>query len=209
MAGFAVGRTRWDRLLPVVLAITAWKPIPLIVPKILRWSARTVLSPTVLGKTVRLAIRATDAAECSRIKQTKIMSNASQAQAERTSHSRQSDRVELPGENLTLQETLRVMDVAREMRQQRETAEEMFRRDDIRNNLRDKLMRTARMSGDDVTEAEIEAAIDQYFDTVHTYEDPAAGLNTFMAHCWIWRDRILMGAVSIAVAAGGLWFLFG
>ena len=51
------------------------------------------------------------------------------------------------------------MDVAREMRDQRETAEEMFRRDDLRIQLRDKLVRTARLSGDNVTEEEIELAI--------------------------------------------------
>ena len=73
------------------------------------------------------------------------MSKSSQAQQQAPPPSAE-DRIELPGENLTLQETLRVMDVAREMREQRETAEEMFRRDDIRKNLRDKLMRTARMS---------------------------------------------------------------
>jgi hypothetical protein len=118
------------------------------------------------------------------------MSNASQAQSQAPAR----DRIELPGENLTLQETLRVMDVAREMRQQRETAEEMFRRDDIRKN---------------VTEAEIDAAISQYMETLHTYEDPAPGMSSFIAHCWIWRDRILFGAASLAVAAGGLWYLFG
>ena len=130
---------------------------------------------------------------------------SSQAQAQAPS----AERIELPGENLTLEETLRVMDVARELRQQRETAEEMFRRDDIRTNLREKLLRTARLSGDEVTAAEIDAAIDQYMENLHTYEDPAPGLNNFVAHCWIWRDRILMGAASLAVVAGGLWYFFG
>ena len=103
------------------------------------------------------------------------------------------------------------MDVAREMRQQRETAEEMFRRDDLRRGLREKLMRTAQMSGDNVTEAEIDAAIEQYMATLHTYQDPEPGLKNFLAHCWIWRHRILAGATAaaaIVVATGGLWFLF-
>ncbi|NNE00613.1 MAG: hypothetical protein HKN47_25135 [Pirellulaceae bacterium] len=133
------------------------------------------------------------------------MNSASQAQATQSA----SDRIELPGENLTLQETLRVMDVAREMRERRETAEEMFRRDDIRKNLRDKLMRTARLSGDNVTEAEIDAAIAQYMERLHTFEAPPSGLNNFIAHCWIWRDRIMWGAGSIAVSVGALWYLFG
>ena len=116
--------------------------------------------------------------------------------------------VRLPGEELSLQETLRVLDVAREMRQQRETAEEMFRRDDVRYRLREKLLRTARMSGDTVTEAEIDAAIDQYLDNVHSYSDPEPGFKNFVAHCWVWRGRILTGLSILAVAAAGLTFLF-
>lgn len=116
--------------------------------------------------------------------------------------------IELPGQNLTLQETLRVMDVAREMRDQRQQAEEMFRRDEIRIALREKLMRTARMSGDDVTEAEIDAAISQYMATLHTFKPAESGFKNFVAHCWIWRDRILYSTVGLAAAAGGLWYFF-
>lgn len=110
---------------------------------------------------------------------------------------------------LSLEETLRVMDVAREMRDQRQLAEEMFRRDDLRTGLREKLMRTAKMMGDDVTQAEIDAAIGQYLETQHVYEDPPAGMSSFIAHCWVWRDRILWSAAGVAAAAGGLWYIFG
>ena len=133
------------------------------------------------------------------------MPDSSQAQAPAP----KSDRIELPGVNLTLEETLRVMDVAREMRHQRETAEEMFRRDDIRRNLREKLLRTARLTGDSVTAEEIDAAIDQYMDNLHTFKAPEGGLKNFVAHCWIWRDRILMGAATLAAVGGGLWYFFG
>jgi len=114
----------------------------------------------------------------------------------------------MPGESLSLQETLRVMDVAREMRDQRETAEEMFRRDDLRNQLRDKLVRTAHMSGDNVTEAEIELAIEQFFETVHSYNDPPSGLKSVMAHCWVWRGRLMLATAALTTILGGIWFLF-
>ncbi|MGB7324226.1 MAG: DUF6384 family protein [Rubripirellula sp.] len=113
-----------------------------------------------------------------------------------------------PLENLSLQETLRVMDVAREMRDRRESAEEMFRRDDLRAGLREKLLRTAKLSGDSVTEAEIDAAIRQYMDTLHVFHEPEPGLNRFMAHCWIWRNRIMAGAAAAAAVMGAYWFLF-
>jgi hypothetical protein len=106
---------------------------------------------------------------------------------------------------LTIQQTLRIMDVARELRDRRETAEEMFRHDDLRSQLRETLMRTARMSGDNVTEEEIEVAIGQYIDSLHTYQDPEPGMKRFLAHCWVWRNRILVGAAALA----GLWFLVG
>ncbi len=128
--------------------------------------------------------------------------NATQSQP------RQQRDIRLPGEDLTIAETLRVLDVAREMRDQRETAEEMFRRDDVRAQLREKLMRTAQVSGDRVTEAEIDAAIAQYMDTVHTYSDPPAGMQNFLAHCWIWRGRIAFGLASAAALVGSMWFLF-
>ncbi|MDA8745182.1 DUF6384 family protein [Rubripirellula amarantea] len=119
-----------------------------------------------------------------------------------------SREIQHPLENLTLQETLRVMDVAREMRENRQSAEEMFRRDDLRANLRAKLMRTARMSGDNVTEAEIDAAIGQYMERLHTFEEPEAGLGRFMAHVWVWRARIATGLVAASAVAGAFWFMF-
>jgi hypothetical protein len=130
----------------------------------------------------------------------------SQAQATQKAPQKQ---IELPGQNLTLEETLRVMDVAREMRDQREKAEVMFHREDVRKALRDKLLRSARMSGDDVTEAEIDAAIGQYMDTLHTFDAPKGGFKNFVAHCWVWRDRILWSVAGMAAAAGGLWYFFG
>ena len=101
-----------------------------------------------------------------------------------------------------------MMDVAREMRDRRESAEEMFRRDDLRGGLRDKLLRQARMSGETVTEAEIDAAITQYMETLHVYHDPPAGLKSVFAHAWIYRAQIILASAASAIAAGGLWFFF-
>lgn len=137
------------------------------------------------------------------------MANQSQAHVPyRSTSSTQRRSSSLPEQSLSLQETLRVMDVAREMRDQRETAEEMFRRDDLRAQLRDKLVRTAHMSGDNVTEAEIELAIEQFFDSVHSYQDPQPGMNSFLAHCWVWRGRLTLAATAFTMVLGGLWFLF-
>ena len=152
------------------------------------------------------------------------MPNASEAQAQSTqaqstqaqdrrapSRRNRLDEFRMPGEDLTIEETLRVMDVAREMRDQRENAEVMFRREGVRGKLREKLLQQARMSGDNVTDVEIDAAIDQYLSTLNTYQDPEPGFQNFLAHCWVWRGRIVAGLATLAAiaAAGGFWFLMG
>jgi len=114
----------------------------------------------------------------------------------------------LPGEDLSLNEMLRVMDVAREMRRNRGVAEEMFRRDEVRAQLRTKLLRSAQIAGDQVTEAEIDAAIDQYFTSLHTYRDPEPSFTRTLAHAWVWRRRITTGAAALTIALGGFWYLF-
>ena len=127
------------------------------------------------------------------------------------SRPRRPDEFRMPGEDLTIEETLRVMDVARELRSQRETAEVMFRREGVRSELREKLLRQARISGDKVTEVEIDAAIDQYLSTLNTYQDPPAGFKNFLAHAWVYRARILAGlaAIGALAAASGFWLLVG
>lgn len=116
--------------------------------------------------------------------------------------------IRLPGEDLSLNEMLRVMDVAREMRRNRTIAEEMFRRDDVRAELRAKLMRSAQLAGDRVTEAEVDAAIGHYFQNLHTYSDPPPSLKRRLAHAWVWRGRIAAGAAAAVITMAGFWYLF-
>lgn len=114
----------------------------------------------------------------------------------------------IPGEDLSLNEMLRVMDVARELRRNRELAEEMFRRDEVRERLRDKLVRSAQLAGDRVTAAEIDAAIDHYLKNLHTYSDPPPSLQSKLAHAWVYRRAILTSVLIAAASTVGLWMLF-
>ena len=63
------------------------------------------------------------------------------------------------------------------------------------------------MAGDSVTEAEIDAAITQYLETVHAYSDPEPGIKSFMAHLWVWRGRVAAGLAAAAAVASSFWFL--
>jgi hypothetical protein len=92
------------------------------------------------------------------------------------------------------------MDVARELRRNRDVAEEMFRRDEVRSELRTKPMKSAAIAGDRVTESEIDAAIDQYFTNLNTYADPLSGLKSVLAHAWVWRRMIFAASAAFAIS---------
>jgi len=133
---------------------------------------------------------------------------AAQSSADSSAKRAASRSIRLPGEDLSLNEMLRVMDVAREFRKNRDVAEEMFRRDEVRVELRAKLMRSAKLAGDRVSESEIDAAIDQYLATLNTYQDPKPGFQNVLAHAWVWRKRIVAGVAAVAITLGGAYYLF-
>ena len=110
-------------------------------------------------------------------------------------------------EELSLQETLRVMDVARALRKERETVAHEFSRDETRNALRDRLRQTTEITGEELTEADIDAALDAYYDNLHTFRPPPPGVSTFFAHLWV-RRGLVFGIVCLLAAIGlSIWWM--
>ena len=107
------------------------------------------------------------------------------------------------GNDLSLGEMLRIMDVARTLRKERDIAAEQFNRDEARALLRKKLLESKEITGDEFTEAEVEAALDQYFNNLHTYRDPPAGLSVLLAHLYV--RRTLVFTVLLVAALFVLW----
>ena len=108
------------------------------------------------------------------------------------------------GKDLSLVETLRVLEVARGLRQEREVAEVALARDEIRTLMRKRLMDAAVITGDKITEADVDAAIEQYFATQHTYQDPPMSFSVFMAHFWVRRFSLSIITSLILFA----WIIF-
>jgi hypothetical protein len=106
--------------------------------------------------------------------------------------------------DLTLVETLRVLEVARGLRQEREVAEVALVRDEVRTLMRKRLMDAAVITGDKITESDVDAAIEQYFATQHTYQDPPMSFSVVLAHLWIRRFSIIpiLGLILLA------WLVF-
>lgn len=110
------------------------------------------------------------------------------------------------GESLSLAEMMRIMDVATEMRTQRETIEKQFALDETKRILREKLLKTTSITGERVTEAEVDAAIESYFRTLYTYEEPKGSFAIFLARLYVRRGHIAMLTVLalLLVATGWL-----
>ena len=106
--------------------------------------------------------------------------------------------------DLTLVETLRVLEVARGLRQEREVAEVALARDEIRTLMRKRLMEAAVITGDKITESDIDVAIEQYFATLHTYQDPPMSLSVLLAHLWVRRFSLVI-VVGLILTA---WIVF-
>lgn len=108
--------------------------------------------------------------------------------------------------DLTLTETLRVLEVARSLQKERSVAEQALARHELRDALRRRLLDAAVVTGDTVTEADIDTAIDQYFARLHDYVDPPMSFSILLAHVYVRRFAIAIGcALAAALWFGGQW----
>jgi hypothetical protein len=107
------------------------------------------------------------------------------------------------GQKLTLEEMTRIMDVAATLRKERALVDQQLNFDQIKAQLRQRLLDAAKVSGDPVTAAEIDAAIASYYDQLHEFREPPAGFQTFLAHVWCLRRTVfkwVLGLVGVGAA---------
>jgi hypothetical protein len=107
-----------------------------------------------------------------------------------------------------LDELLRIMDVATVLRRERERAAAELDADQARAHLRQRLLEAAQATGEQVTPAEVDVAIERYFDAQHEFREPKPGLATALAHLYVRRVPILVIGALVLGAAAVLWWLF-
>lgn len=118
----------------------------------------------------------------------------------------ESPKLPAKAESLSLAEMMRIMDVATEMRTQRETVEKQFAIDETKRILKEKLLKTTSITGERVTEAEVDAAIESYFRTLYTFEEPKGSFAVSLARLYVRRGHMAMLLVlaTLLVATGWL-----
>ena len=111
-------------------------------------------------------------------------------------------------EEMGLEEVMRVMDVASTLRKEQEIVEREFNLEKTKQMLRDKLIRTAELTGEELTPEQVEAAVNWYYDNLHEYEEPEKSLNWYLAHLYVARGWIMKIFLPIALAMGAIWSLW-
>jgi len=110
-------------------------------------------------------------------------------------------------ESLSLSEMLRIMDVATEMRSRRETVEKEFAIHETKRILREKLLQTTAITGERVTEAEVDAAIESYFRTLYTFREPEGSWAVVLARFYVRRGHLLIVALLAATLLLTGWWV--
>jgi hypothetical protein len=110
-------------------------------------------------------------------------------------------------EQLSLPELIRIMDVASELRKGQEIVEEQLNIDQIKARLRERLLEAAKVSGERVTAEQIDAAIEEYYDKLNSYEDPEWSWSVLFAQLYVHRLTIIKWGVAIGAVIGLWWGL--
>jgi hypothetical protein len=103
----------------------------------------------------------------------------------------------LSDESLTLTQMMHIMDVATVLRRERELAERELDADQLRQQLRRQLLESAQVTGERVTPEEVDAAIQHYYENLHTFRGPPAGVDLVLARLYIRRGRLLAAAALV------------
>ncbi|MEZ6066024.1 MAG: DUF6384 family protein [Planctomycetaceae bacterium] len=110
-------------------------------------------------------------------------------------------------DDLSLSEMLHVLDVARALRREKETVEAELNRGEMVSALRERLLASAKATGDNVTPQEVDAAIEIYLSRLHTFAEPPFSLRKLLAYTWIWRGRLTLLLLMLLTSSVVVWWL--
>ncbi|MBI5148340.1 hypothetical protein HZA33_01545 [Candidatus Pacearchaeota archaeon] len=105
---------------------------------------------------------------------------------------------------------LRMMDVASALRKQREEVEKQLNIDEIKADLRKRILDTAAVTGEKLTEAEVDTAISNYLSGLYSFKEPKHNFAYKLASKYVDRARIwrsycvpsIWGIAALAALSG-------
>jgi len=90
-------------------------------------------------------------------------------------------------QDLKLDEFLMMVDVATTIRQKQEEVTEQLNINEVRDKLKRRLQETAQVSGEKLTDFQIESAINNYLDGLYSFQEPQRDFGTKVAELYVER----------------------
>ena len=118
------------------------------------------------------------------------------------------EAAETPPQQLSIEETLRIMDVATTLRKEQTLAEQQLNLEETKALLRERLLEAANVTGERLTEQQVEIAIEHYYDKLHVFDQPEWSLELVLAHLYVMRGTIIKWTLALGATAGILSWLF-
>lgn len=99
------------------------------------------------------------------------------------------------------------MDVARAAREEQATVEQQFQQHELQSRIRERLVAAQAATGEPATPAEIDAAIERYFESQYVYRDPPLNGRTLCAHLYVRRRGLMFFIGILVLISAGLWLV--
>lgn len=111
-------------------------------------------------------------------------------------------------DTLSVAEMLQIMDVATALRHDRQLVEQELNRDQLTALLREKMIAAAKVTGEEVSPEEVDAAIERYYGRLYTFKEPPRSLTLLLAHLYVRRVEIAKWGAAALGSAFLVWWLF-
>jgi hypothetical protein len=118
------------------------------------------------------------------------------------------DAAQATPQQLSIGQTLRIMDVATLLRKEQALAQQQLNIEETKAMLRERLLSAAKVTGEPLTSEQVDIAIEHYYDKLHVFEAPKWSLELASAHVYVMRGTIIKWALALGAAAGALAWLW-
>ncbi len=130
-----------------------------------------------------------------------------QSAGESVGESASADAPQAAPQQLSIEQTLRIMDVATTLRKEQALVEQQLNIEETKAMLRERLLDAAKVTGERLTEEQVNIAIEHYYDKLHVFEAPKWSIGLMFAHLYVLRGDIVKWTVALGAAAGLFYWL--
>jgi hypothetical protein len=110
-------------------------------------------------------------------------------------------------EKIDIRSFLTMMDVASELRKQKEEVNKQLNIDETKADLRQRILETSKVTGENLNDAEAMIAIESYFSGLYSFKEPKKNFSHSLANLYVDREMITDNYVKPAAFIAGVAIL--